>query len=407
MAVPHYTIWGSELSPFSIQVRAMCQYMGFSFDWLPDGGGTIQGFRAYGRVVGLTGDRLPLTYPEKTELSWYPSVPFMFADDGSNFYDSTAFAHWLDDQHSTASRRLIPEDPLCAFVTRIIDEYFDEFGLYVAHHMRWVASARQNNAGERLAKEFFGFLPAWARRPFGQWFSRRQVRRLPYLFSVAREGWSLQGMSPGLTPPARKGFPPTHALLEGVFFRELQRIEAVLEERPFLFGSVFTLADASVYGELGINAHDPEACEMMGERAPLTLAWLRRIDAGELGALEDGAPPAPADVALLRPMLEDVVDIFIPLMEQNEAAYERCIAAGQTRFNEPAFDAGEALYDGELMGVPFRSVVKTFQVEVWRRLKGEYAALDANARAGLPERLRVALDLSDSDGDSASLHASA
>jgi hypothetical protein len=40
-----------------------------------------------------------------------------------------------------------------------------------------------------------------------------------------------------------------------------------------------------------------------------------------------------------------------------------------------AFDAGRALYDGRLLGQPFRSVVKTFQVRVWRELLVAWAAL--------------------------------
>ena len=42
---------------------------------------------------------------------------------------------------------------------------------------------------------------------------------------------------------------------------------------------------------------------------------------------------------------------------------------------------------GELLGRPFRSVAKTFQVRVWRDLVAEFGALDAASRA----RLEVAI----------------
>lgn len=61
-------------------------------------------------------------------------------------------------------------------------------------------------------------------------------------------------------------------------------------------------------------------------------------------------------------------ETFIPLMQQTAAAWEDYRARGQTCFNETAFDRGEALYDGEVMGQPFRAVAKTFQVQVWREL---------------------------------------
>jgi hypothetical protein len=79
-------------------------------------------------------------------------------------------------------------------------------------------------------------------------------------------------------------------------------------------------------------------------------------------------------------------------MEQNERAYERHKAAGQTRFNEAAFDRNKALYDGELLGRPFRSVAKTFQVKGWRSLKARYLSLETAQRAALPIEVRDAFD---------------
>ena len=79
-------------------------------------------------------------------------------------------------------------------------------------------------------------------------------------------------------------------------------------------------------------------------------------------------------------------------MEQNERAYERHKAAGQTRFNEAAFDRNEALYDGELLGRPFRSVAKTFQVKGWRSLKARYLSLETAHRAALSVDVRDAFE---------------
>ena len=70
-------------------------------------------------------------------------------------------------------------------------------------------------------------------------------------------------------------------------------------------------------------------------------------------------------------------------MQQNERAFERMREEGQEVFNELAFDRGEALYDGELMGHPFRSVAKTFQVVTWQELIAHWWALDPAARARL------------------------
>ena len=41
---------------------------------------------------------------------------------------------------------------------------------------------------------------------------------------------------------------------------------------------------------------------------------------------------------------------------------------------------GRALYDGELLGRPFRSVAKSFQVRVWNDLRLAWQALPEDAR---------------------------
>jgi len=387
-----YTIWGSVLSPFSLKVRAMCDFAQVDYQWLPADGTLIQGLRVNRRVQRLKAGRLPLTYPPRDEFDEYPLVPFLFGDDGSNIYDSTAIAEWLDTHHGTEARRLIPKHPACELVARLIDDHFDEFGLYVAHHHRWVTSAKDNDAGERVANEMVRALPGLGRRQFAQWFARRQVRRLPYLFSVAPEGYRVEGLPQALTPPSRPDFPETHTLLDDAFIRTLDLVENVLRERPFLFGDRFTLADASVYGELGMNTSDPAAERIIEERAPTLRAWLERLHERGASKLEDGEEPAEAHLDALAPLLDEIVRIHVPLMEQNERAYERHKAEGQTRFNESAFQRNQALYDGELLGQPFRAVAKTFQAKGWRNLKARYRDLEPAHRSALPVDVRNALD---------------
>ena len=105
-------------------------------------------------------------------------------------------------------------------------------------------AARDNDAGARLAQELRPLLgPAAAL--LGHVFPARQVRRLPYLFSVADPDVPAQADLPArLRPPPRAGFPATHALLDQAFAELLAGVEPVLASRPFLFGDRFSLADA-------------------------------------------------------------------------------------------------------------------------------------------------------------------
>ena len=375
--MPRYVVWGSELSPYTLKLRALLTAAAVPYRDLPAEGGRLENLRCNLLIERGKRRRAIERWPALDPLDEYPLVPFLVIDEQRVMYDSSALAAWLDHTQAPPRGPLIPDDPALGFVARLIDEAFDELGLYLVHHGRWVTSALTNDAGVRLAREFARVLPPGMQPVMARRFARRQVRRLPYLFSVAPPGFSVPGLPPELTPPSREGFPPTHALLDELRGAVLDAVEGVLARQPYLLGERFTLADASVYGELGMNLKDPTAAEDMRRRAPTTFRWLCGIRDGA-HATSTG-PLVLADA--LRPLLELLDRSFAPLMAQNEAAYEAARAAGETRFNEWAFDHGRALYDGVLLGHPFRSVVKTFQVRAWRDLRAAWSALDAEARA--------------------------
>lgn len=395
----YWVLWGSELSPFALKVEALLRFAGVCFRWLPAAGNFFDAFRFDRRRRRLVAGRLPLTWPQMTDLDEFPLVPFLFGPGGENLYDSSAIALWLDGHRSHPNERatrLVPADnPALRFAVRLVDEAFDEIGLYLVHHNRWVVSARDNDAGARLAREMrplFGPLAPLV----GRFFPARQVRRLPYLLSVAPgDAAAWEDLPARLRPPSRPGFPPTHELLEQAFSELLAAVEPVLAARPYLFGERFTVADASLYGQLGMNRSDPSAWAWIRREAPATAAWIDRLARGEFqGHLADGGLVLDAPLA---PLLAWICRTFVQLMQQNHDAWEHYRAAGETRFNEAAFNAGRAPYDGTLLGRPFRSVVKTFQVRVWRDLRREWEALDASDRARLDTLLPEAHGL-DRDG---------
>ncbi len=379
LGIPDHAIWGSELSPFALKLRALCDFAGIEYAWLPADGSRLRNYRALWTINRAKRGRTAIRYPQLSDLDEYPLVPFLIEKGRRVYYDSSALARWIDDCRPPELGRLFPEEPGAAFVAQLIDEAFDEFGLYMVHHKRWVLSAASNDAGKRLAREFARVRLPGTAAAFANSFARRQVRRLPYLFSVAPSGFSIPGLPGDLTPPSREGFPPTHGLLDEAWERHLAGVEAVLALQPFLLGERFTVADASVYGQLGMNLADPTAAERMRERAPVTHEWLCRIRDGE-GL---GSPGALQLNHALRPLLGSIAATFIPLMRQNARAYQAAREHGESLFNERAFDRGRACYDGELLGRPFRSVVKTFQVRVWRELCDAWDALPDDARVRL------------------------
>ena len=372
------TFWGFIASPFQLKMQALADYAGLSWRRLPDQAGLLEAASTTVRLLRAKRaqriDRFGGRDPEKDE---YPAVPYYSLDGRQFYYDSTGLACHLDHL-GAGSPPLVPDAPALRFICQLIDEAFDEFGLYMVHHNRWVTSAATNCMGEVTSREMRKLLPPGIRRRMARNLPRRQVRRCPYLFSVAPAGFDA-GVPPALTPPARAGFPPTHELLDSAWRRYLAAMETVLVEQPYLLGERFTLADASAYGQLSMNLIDGRAARLLEELAPRTFQWLctirdggHRGSAGELVLTE-----------YLGPLLEIIGETFVPLMQQNHAAYGRAVHQGQTLFNEAAFDRGEALYDGELLGRPYRAVVKSFQVPVWQAIRRSWQALEDSDREHL------------------------
>jgi len=386
-----WILWGSTLSPFALKVEAMLRFARVPYRWLPAQGRFAEALRFARRRRALVAGRIALTSPEPDPLDEFPLVPFLFGPRGENLYDSSAIGAWLDAQGMTRDAPLAPTgDAALRFAVQLVDEALDEVGLYLVHHNRWVVAARDNDAGPRLAREMRPLLGPFA-AVLARSFPARQVRRLPYLFSVAPLDGQGSDLPQRLRPPARAGFPPTHALLDEAWTQLVAALEPLLAAQPFLFGDRFTLADASVYGQLGMNRADPSANARLRERAPGVHAWVERIARGDLaghraeGALALGPSHAP--------LLAWVGSTFVPLMQQNHDAWQRHRAAGETRFNEAGFDAGRALYDGTLLGRPFRSVVKSFQVRVWRDLRRAWEALDVSAQSRIRALLPAGVGL--------------
>lgn len=382
-----FILWGVAASPYQLKMQAMTDYAGHKWVRWPDQGRWLHNVRFAMRLnAAKIKGKIKKFNGFVQGLDEYPAVPF-YAEDGKDiYYDSTAMAHHLDQHSERHDRPLIPADPEIGFLCQLIDEAYDEFGLYMVHHNRWVISAEDHQMLEETAREFGKLIPFFFSIWMLKYFGPRQVRRTPYLFSVAPEGYTAN-VSPSLVPQSRKGFPPTHDILNQSWRAYLAAMENILTRQPYLLGDRFTLADASAYGQLNMNHLDPTAYRLLQERAPETFKWLKKIEAGQ----HKGACGALYVSDALRELLDIIGQTFISLMVQNEAAYEKEKAAGGSIFNEKAFFEGRALYDGEVLHMPFRSVVKSFQVNVWRSLKSAWAALPKTNQAHLKDILPLSI----------------
>lgn len=369
------TLWGVTASPYLLKMQSLADYSGLSWQRWPDQTSRFNAVRTFWRLSRARKNRSIERLPKRLEgLDEYPAVPYYSFDQRSFYYDSSGFAYHLDQLGHKAAP-LVPANAQLRFVCQLIDEAFDEFGLYMVHHNRWVTSAATNRMGEITSREMSNLFPLGLRYQIARELPKRQVRRCPYLFSVAPAGFEA-GVAEQLTPPSLEGFPPTHDILNRAWRHYLAAMEPVLSEQPYLLGQRFTLADASAYGQLSMNLSDGKSAEIIAELAPKTFKYLCMIRDGR-------HKTSTGDLVLsetLLPLMDIIGDTFLPLMKQNNAAYSEAFKAGQRLFNEAAFDRGEALYEGTLLGQPFRSVVKSFQVPVWQSICRSWSELQTHER---------------------------
>lgn len=370
----NWIVLGSELSPFTLKVLNYLSFYQIPHQFYYTQGNTWQNIKIQIKKTLLVAGLTPLTWPKMSQQDEFPLVPFLFGPDGEALYDSTAIAHWLEQENiNTSNKTLFPAratDAKLDFLQHLIDEFFDDWGLYLVHHNRWKVACLDNNAGARLSFELksmagpFSFLA-------NNFFSNRQTRRMPYLFSVAPNDFDIPGAK--RQPPAHKDFPPTHDLLEQSFARILVALEKVFSCRAYLFGDCYTLADASIYGQLAMNLPDVSAAKWIAKEAPHTYGWLQRLADLDFTHHHDSQPQWHDD---LMPLIDEISRIYLPLMDQNERAYNNFVGQGQEAFNERAFWKGQAIYAGKLDGMEFKTVAKSFQVTTWKVIKQKYQSLD-------------------------------
>ena len=126
------TFWGVIASPFQLKMQSLADYAGLQWQRWPDQAGTYEAIVAAIRLATArrrqTIDRLPRRIPGLDE---YPATPYYSLDGRQFFYDSSGLAHHLD-QLVADSQSLLPEQPKLRFICQLIDEAYDEFGLYPA-----------------------------------------------------------------------------------------------------------------------------------------------------------------------------------------------------------------------------------------------------------------------------------
>jgi glutathione S-transferase len=282
-AQPKYIVYKSDISYFSGKLEAYLRYKAIDY-------------------TAVDIDRKVLDHI--ADHSGVKKMPAIECDDGQWLYDTTPMIQWLESQHR--ENPITPNDPALAFISLLIEDYADEWLWRPAMWWRWMPRASAWAVGYKIGCEFFGRLLA---RPVGWYFGKRQQNEWLWNDGMTRQN---------------------SADVKDMLFRELDFLEAQLEEQPYLLGSHPSAADfgyfASMFRHFG---NDVESSEIMRRQAPNTYEWLARLwnaKPHKLAAEQDWAWP---EGSHWNALLERICRDYLPYLHQNSLAHQ----SGRTRFD--------------------------------------------------------------------------
>ena len=286
-------------------------------------------------------------------------VPVLRLANGQWLKDTTPMIEWLESGYPAPA--VIPKDPVLRFISKLVEDYADEWCWRAALYWRWQPVESRKLLMRRIGREVLDDFPApnWLA---GWYYGRRQMAT--YLTG--------DGLSAETEPHIKQHY-----------LDLLDNMSAILADQPYLLGSHPTLVDIGLFGPMFRHyAQDPTPSRVMEERAPSVYAWVGRVWNARASRL--GREPIPSDFshAGWAYFLRDIVQNYWPFLVRNARAW----AAGKSRVDHPAH------------GVTYRNLkVVHYRVYCLEVLQNEYRRLSEPNRRAVDEHLRPygSLDLVD------------
>src|SRR5215475_2719570 len=198
-----YRIFGAEMSPYSVKVRAYFRYKAIPHQWIL---------------------RNAESQPEYERYARMPIIPLVVTPDGVGIQDSTPIIDQMERLYPEPS--IHPDDAVARFISALIEEFGDEWGNKWMFHYRWTRDVDQISSAGRIARMR---APTASEAEFDKF--ARQVR-----LRMADRVWFV-GSNPQTAPQIEAGFKEMLALLE-----------QHLAMRPYLFGGRPAYGDFGLWG---------------------------------------------------------------------------------------------------------------------------------------------------------------
>ena len=272
-----YRLFGADTSPYSQKVRAALRYKGVDFEWVP---------------------RSVKTEAEFQAMAATPTVPLLIAPGRPPSQDSTAMLVALEaDQDEPAT---VPDDPACAALALILEDYGDEWLNKAMFNERWSQSPDREQAAHRVMMQLFAGEPPENREEAEAQIAERMASRLGLVGAGGKN--------------SRK--------LKQSLHRFAELLDAHLKDNLFIFGGRPSAADFSVAAQFQQMLLDPTPGEWLRDRAPFVTEWCEFMETPNAGA--PFKPLGELEPTLLPLFKDEVAKTYLPwAMANSENASKR------------------------------------------------------------------------------------
>lgn len=307
-----YRLFGAETSPYSLKVRSFLRYKGIDFEWIGRSKETEAAFREFARL---------------------PTVPLLVFPARPPSQDTTAMLAALEADHAEPST--IPDDPACAALALILEDYADEWLNKCMFQQRWGQMPDKKTAALRVLTQLNGGKTPRTRKKAMAQIAERMSEKLE-LVGAQSENWET------LQTSAR---------------RFILRLNSHLEKHLFLFGGRPSAADFALAGQLQQMLLDPTPGEWMRERAPFVTAWCEFMEEPRAGG-----PFLPLDElsdTLIALFSGEISKTYLPWAAANMASASRRKKRFSVTLEDGLFEQSTQRY----AALAFRTIKKALKAQ--------------------------------------------
>jgi glutathione S-transferase len=294
----NYRLFGADTSPYSLKVKAFLTYKELPFEWVTRSRSNEADFQANAQAIA--------------------TVPLLVSPTRPVSQDSTAMLAAIEADHPEPSA--VPDDPACAMLALILEDFADEWLNKCMFQQRWGQSPDREAAALRVLAQLYDGKPPRARKAPQNQIVERMAARL-----------SLVGAEPD-----------NSETLDASWRRFALRLNDHLKNHLCLFGGRPSVADFALAAQFQQMLLDPTPASWLRDRAPFVAAWCAYMEApqaggpfADLGALEE----------TLAPLFEGELSVtYLPWASANAASASRNRKRFSVTLADGAFEQGTQRY---------------------------------------------------------------